>query len=265
MRTINYSPNSLKEKLASKALTVGSWITIASTEIVEILSTAGFEWLVIDLEHTSITLSEAKALIQTIQANGMEALVRVSSNNETEIKKVLDIGADGIIVPMIKSKEEIEKAVSYTQYPPKGVRGVGLNRVHKYGTAFKEYREYSKSNIVVIAQIEHIKAVENLEAILSCEGLDGTIVGPYDLSASMGFPGEYDRGDVLKALDKVEKTTLHSNKSLGFHVIESDHNYTVKKINKGYTFLAFSIDFFFLGDLARTQMELLKIAINSKK
>ena len=265
MKTINYRPNSLKEKLASKALTIGSWITIASTEIIEILSTAGFEWLVIDLEHTSITLSEAKVLIQTIQANGMSALIRVSSNNETEIKKVLDIGADGIIVPMVKSKKEIEKAISYTQYPPSGVRGVGLNRVHKYGTTFKEYREYSKSNIVVIAQIEHIKAVENLEAILSCEGLDGTIIGPYDLSASMGFPGEYDRSDVLETLEKVEKTTLHSNKSLGFHVIESDHSHSVKKINKGYTFLAFSIDFFFLGDLARMQMELLKNAIKSKK
>ena len=156
MKTVNYSSNELKSKLKNKSLTIGSWITIPSTEIVEILSTAGFEWLVIDLEHTSITLSEAKYLIQAIQANGMNALVRVSSNNETEIKKVLDIGANGIIVPMIKSREEIERAVSFTQYPPNGVRGVGLNRVHKYGTAFKEYKESSQSEIVVIAQIEHI-------------------------------------------------------------------------------------------------------------
>ena len=265
MKTINYAPNSLKDKLSKKSLTIGSWVTIPSTEIIEILSTAGFEWLVIDREHTSISLSEAKILIQTIQANGMEALVRVSSNDEVEIKKVLDIGANGIIVPMIKSKGEIEKAISYTQYPPSGVRGVGLNRAHKYGSSFKEYKEYSKSNIVVIAQIEHIKAVENLEDILTCKGLDATIVGPYDLSASMGFPGEYDRSDVLKGLEKVEKITLNSNKSLGFHVIESDYCHTIKKIEKGYTFLAFSIDFFFLGDLARAQMELLKNAINSKK
>lgn len=258
MKTINYTPNRLKDKLSKKSLTIGSWVTIPSTEVVEILSTAGFEWLVIDREHTSISLSEAKVLIQTIQANGMEALVRVSSNDETEVKKVLDIGANGIIVPMIKSKEEIEKAISYTQYPPSGVRGVGLNRVHKYGTAFKEYKESSQSEIVVIAQIEHIKAVNNLEEILSCPGLDGTIVGPYDLSASMGYPGDYNRDDVLEALQKVESTTKASNKSLGFHVIESDHSFTLQKINKGYTFLAFSIDFFFLGDLARNQMEILK-------
>ena len=159
---------------------------------------------------------------------------------------------------MIKSKEEIERAVSFTQYPPNGVRGVGLNRVHKYGTTFKEYKESSQSEIVVIAQIEHIEAVNNLEEILSCPGLDGTIVGPYDLSASMGYPGDYNRDDVLEALQKVESTTLASNKSLGFHVIESDHSFTLQKINKGYTFLAFSIDFFFLGDLARNQMEILK-------
>lgn len=258
MKTVHYSNNELKSKLKNKALTIGSWITIPSTEIVEILSTAGFEWLVIDLEHTSITLSEAKNLIQTIQANGMNALVRVSSNNETEIKKVLDIGANGIIVPMIKSREEIERAVSFTQYPPNGVRGVGLNRVHKYGTTFKEYEESSQSEIVVIAQIEHIEAVNNLEEILSYPGLDGTIVGPYDLSASMGYPGDYYRDDVLEAIQKVESTTLASNKSLGFHVIESDHSHTLQKIKKGYTFLAFSIDFFFLGDLARNQMEILK-------
>ena len=258
MKTVNYSNNELKSKLKNKSLTIGSWITIPSTEIVEILSTAGFEWLVIDLEHTSITLSEAKNLIQTIQANDMNALVRVSSNNETEIKKVLDIGANGIIVPMIKSREEIERAVSFTQYPPNGVRGVGLNRVHKYGTTFKEYKESSQSEIVVIAQIEHIEAVNNLEEILSCPGLDGTIVGPYDLSASMGYPGDYNRDDVLEALRKVESATLASNKSLGFHVIESDHSFTLQKIDKGYTFLAFSIDFFFLGDLARNQMEILK-------
>lgn len=261
MKTINYLPNTLKEKLQNRELTIGSWITIPSTEVIEILSTADFEWLVIDLEHTSITLSEAKSLIQTIQANGMNALVRVSSNNETEIKKVLDIGANGIIVPMIKSKEEIAQAIGYTQYPPAGVRGVGLNRAHQYGVGFKEYREHSKSNLVVIAQIEHIKAVENLEEILSTEELDGIIVGPYDLSASMGYPGEYERADVLGALKKVEETASKSSKSLGFHVIESDHSFTLDKIKKGYTFLAFSIDFFFLGDLARTQMALLKKAI----
>ena len=97
-----------------------------------------------------------------------------------------------------------------------------------------------------------------MEEILSCPGLDGTIVGPYDLSASMGYPGDYNRDDVLEALQKVESTTLASNKSLGFHVIESDHSFTLQKIDKGYTFLAFSIDFFFLGDLARNQMEILK-------
>ena len=122
MKTISYLSNDIKLKLNKKSLTIGSWITIPSTEVVEILSTAGFEWLVIDLEHTSVTLSEAKILIQTIQANGMSALVRISSNNETEIKKVLDIGANGIIVPMIKSKDDIDKAVSFTKYPPDGVR-----------------------------------------------------------------------------------------------------------------------------------------------
>ena len=261
MKTVDYRSNNLKKKLKNKSLTVGSWVTIPSTEVIEVLSTAGFEWLVIDLEHTSITISQAKNLIKTIQANGMYSLIRVSSNNETEIKKVLDIGANGIIVPMIKSKNDVDKAISYTQYPPFGIRGVGLNRAHKYGISFEDYNDYQKSNIIVIAQIEHIDAVNNLDEILSCEKLDGIIVGPYDLSASMGFPGDYERKEIVSALNKVIQQTVKSNKSLGFHVIKSNYKNILEKVKDGYTFIAFSIDFFFLGDYAREQMKFLKKSI----
>ena len=135
--------------------------------------------------------------------------------------------------------------------------------MHKYGLAFNEYRKSSKKNIIIIAQIEHIKLLIILRKSYH-PGIDGIIVGPYDLSASMGYPGKYNRNDVLEALNKVEKTTLNSNKSLGFHVIESDHLHTLQKIKKGYTFLAFSMDFFFLGDNVRKQMNLLKKATEDK-
>ena len=258
MKTINYKRSILKEKLNNKELSVGSWITIPSTEIIEILSTAQFDWLAIDLEHTSISINQAKQLIQTIQANDMSALVRVSSNNKNEIKKVLDIGANGIIVPMVNTKKDIDSIISNVQYPPVGSRGVGLNRAQKYGFSFDDYKNYVKDNIVIIAQIEHINGVNNLDKILSTNGFDGIIIGPYDLSASMGYPGDYNRKEVKLAINKIEKLTQNSSKSLGFHVIESDHSFTIKKINKGYNFVAFSIDFFFLGDMARKQMKLLK-------
>jgi len=258
MKNFSHNKSPLKEKLKNRELSIGSWLTIPHQSVIEILGSAGFEWLTIDLEHAAISIETAMNLIGHIQGNGMQALVRVSKNEEVVIKRVLDAGADGVIVPMIKNKEEAIEAVNYVKYPPLGKRGVGLNRAQKYGTAFDTYQDWVKNEVVVIAQIEHIDAVNNLEEIFSVPGIDGIIVGPYDLSASMGYPGEYEREDVQAALAKIDEITKRLNKPLGFHVIDSDHSKTLEKINKGYSFLAFSLDFFFLGDKARKEMELLK-------
>ena len=247
--------NTLKEKLSNNKLSIGSWISIAHPDVVEIMSSAGFEWLVIDLEHTSTSIETAKTLIATAQAKGCTPLVRVGGNNELSIKRVMDSGAEGIIVPMIKTAEEARRAVSYTKYPPIGTRGVGLYRAQNYGTSFVEYKESNQKNSVLITQIEHIDAVRNIEEILQVPGVDGTLVGPYDLSASMGYPGEYERDDVKEALEKVKAACFKYKKPLGFHVIKSEAKYLNEKIKEGYTFLAFSIDFFFLGDRAREEMK----------
>jgi 2-dehydro-3-deoxyglucarate aldolase len=244
----------LKNKLKNNELTVGSWISIAHPDVVEVMATAGFEWLVVDMEHTATDINTAKNLIATIKANGMQPLVRVGANDELIIKRVLDSGAEGIIVPMIKNAIEAKRAVDFVKYPPHGKRGVGLYRAQNYGTTFSEYQRWNQENSVVIAQIEHIDAVKNIEEILLTEGIDGIMVGPYDLSASMGYPGEYDREDVKEALEIVKKACRNFNKPLGFHVIKSEAQFLQEKIEEGYTFLAFSIDFFFLGDRVREEM-----------
>lgn len=244
----------LKNKILQNKLTIGSWITIGHPNVVEIMSTAGFEWLVVDMEHTSIDLTMAQILISTIQAKGMKALARVSKNEEVIIKKVLDMGADGIIVPMIKNGDEAREAVGYAKYPPFGKRGVGLYRAQNYGFGFEEYKGKNQNETVVIAQIEHIEAVKNIDDILQVDGIDGTIVGPYDLSGSMGKPGRYDDLDVKEALERVKSACFAHKKPLGFHVIQSDYQKLKEKIDEGYTFLAFSLDFFFLGDKAREEM-----------
>lgn len=248
----------LKEKLRNNELTIGTWVTISHPAVIEILSSAGFEWITLDIEHSAINIESVQNLLGHIQGNGMEGLVRVSKNEEVVIKRVMDAGADGVIVPMVKSKEEAEEAVSCVKYPPIGKRGVGLSRAQKYGTDFEGYKEWTNSESVVIAQIEHIEAVNNLEDILRTGGIDGTIVGPYDLSASMGYPGEYHRDDVKEALDKIVTVTQNLDKPLGFHVVESEYAELEKRIKQGYNFLAFSLDFFFLGDKAREEMAKLK-------
>lgn len=248
----------LKQKLANKEKSIGTWLTIAHQAVVEILGTAGFEWMTIDMEHSAIDYRDILNIVGHIQGNGMEALVRVSKNEEVVIKKVMDAGVDGVIVPMVNNKEEAEQAVGFVKYPPIGKRGVGLNRAQKWGTDFNNYKEWTNKEAVVIAQIEHIEAVNNLEDILNTPGIDGIIVGPYDLSASMGYPGEYDRDDVKTALERVVEVTKKSDKSLGFHVIESRYSNLKERMAQGYTFLAFSLDFFFLGDRAREEMIKLK-------
>ena len=245
----------LKKSLKHNLLTVGSWITIGHPSVVEILSNAGFDWLTIDMEHNSIDPSMMQTLISTIQSKDIAALVRVSKNEEVSIKHALDAGADGIIVPMVNNENDAVKAVEYSKSPPYGKRGVGLSRAQNYGVSFNEYKQWAKENLVIIAQIEHIEGVKNLDKIISIKGIDGIIVGPYDLSGSLGFPGEFDREDVKKALTKVKEICLEKKFPMGYHVVEPDVELVNSKILEGYTFMAFSTDFYFMGQKAKDSVK----------
>jgi 2-dehydro-3-deoxyglucarate aldolase len=237
----------LKSKLRNKEITIGSWITIGHQAIIDILAETKFDWLTIDIEHTSIDLNELQILIGFIQSHNIAALVRVSKNEEVIIKRALDAGADGIIVPMICSKEDAQQSVSFAKYPPIGKRGVGLNRAQRYGFGFDEYKKWIDENLIIIAQIEHIKGVDNIEDIVQVEGIDGVIIGPYDLSSSLGMPGNFEDSKIISAIQKVENICKTHNKSIGYHIIEPNASLVNEKIKSGYNFIAFSTDFLFLG------------------
>lgn len=244
--------------MSSKIL-IGSWITLNHTSVAEIMADAGFDWLCVDLEHSVTDYAEAQQLIMAIQSKGLKAFVRVGENNVRIIKRVLDAGADGIIVPSVNSAEDARKAVESVKYPPFGKRGVGLSRAQSYGFEFEDYRDNKCSEIKLIVQIEHINAIQELDAIISTEGVDGTFIGPYDLSGSMGKPGKWDDQDVKEALLFYEQTVKKYDKWVGFHVIQPDVTLIHEKIAKGYNFIAFSLDVLFLGTLVRDQMKNLKI------
>jgi len=248
----------LKKKLKRRAVTLGSWITLGHTSVAEIMAKAGFEWLVIDMEHSVITLDIAQQLIQVIEGCGAVPLVRVGENNATVIKRVMDAGAYGVIVPMVNTKKQAEAAVNAVKYPPVGSRGVGLARAQGYGNTFEEYRDWVNKESIVIAQIEHIDAVNNLEAILSVEGIDGCIIGPYDLSASLGVPGKFEHRDVAAALKKVERICKAKKVALGYHIIQPDYKLVLEKKASGYSFIAFSLDILFLGNSCREQLTKLR-------
>jgi 2-keto-3-deoxy-L-rhamnonate aldolase RhmA len=232
----------LKEKLQKKEITIGSWITLGHPSIAEIMAGVGFDWLTIDMEHSAITLDQTQSLVQIIELCGLSPLVRVGHNDPHIIKRVMDTGAHGVIVPMVNTKEEAEKAVASVKYPPAGFRGVGLARAQKYGKDFDGYRQWNERESIVIVQIEHIKAVDNLESILSVEGVDGFIVGPYDLSGSLGVPGLFEHPDVVSALERVKVVSSEMNKPAGFHVVSPNPKECIRRIEDGYTFIAYSLD-----------------------
>lgn len=245
---------SLKEKLQHRELSIGSWITIGHSSIAEIVVKAGFEWLTIDMEHSAITLSEAQQLIQVIELAGSTPLVRVAENNPTIIKRIMDAGAHGIIVPMINSREAAQAAVAAVRYPPEGKRGVGLGRAQGYGVEFERYKAWLKTSSVIIAQIEHIEAVEHLDEILSVDGLDCLFVGPYDLSGSLGAPGEFGHPEMKRALKKIQESARQKGIAVGIHVIPPDPQELVRRAGEGFTLLAFSLDALFLAEACRSRM-----------
>lgn len=238
---------SLKERMNKRELTIGSWITLSHPSIAEILAKCGFDWLAIDMEHSAITIAEAQILICIIESAGIVPLVRVGNNDPYLIKRVMDAGAHGVIVPQVNSMEDAEKAVAAIKYPPQGTRGVGLTRAQNYSMDFETYRKWNQKNSVLIVLIENIKGVENLESIMSVKGVDAFIVGPYDLSGSLGCPGEFNNPKVKEALKKIYKTSKKNNYLMGQHIVAPDPKIVNSKIKEGYRLIGFGTDFLFLN------------------
>ncbi|MBW2053760.1 MAG: 2,4-dihydroxyhept-2-ene-1,7-dioic acid aldolase [Deltaproteobacteria bacterium] len=243
---------SLRAKLLNKDLTVGSWVTLAHPAIAEIMARAGFDWLVVDLEHSVITIREAEELIRTIDLCGVVPLVRLSANDPVLIKRVMDAGAHGVIVPMVNSVDEAQSAVESTLYPPLGKRGVGLARAQGYGTSFENYKQWLEKESVVIVQVEHINAVKNLKNILALDGVHGFIIGPYDLSGSLGVPGQFDNPRMIETMEQIKSVGAASGKACGIHIIEPDADVLKQRIGEGYRFVAYSVDIRMLESSCRS-------------
>lgn len=241
----------VKERLRRNEVTHGSWVTLGHSSIAEIMAKAGFDWLTVDMEHSAITLHQAQQLIQVIELCGVVPLVRVGENNPTIIKRVMDAGAHGVIVPMVNTKDDAVKAVDSVRYPPMGKRGVGLARAQGYGLEFDRYKEWVNKESVIIVQIEHIEAIKNLEEILRVDGVDGSIIGPYDLSGSMGMPGEFENQEFRKAITRYENICRKMKKPMGFHIVQPDGEKVLQYKKRGYVFLAVGVDILYLGRKCR--------------
>lgn len=248
--------SNLKETLQQGKISLGSWITLGHTGIAEIFARAGFEWLVVDMEHSTISIEQAGELIRTIDLAGAAPLVRLTSNDINQIKRVMDAGAHGIVVPNINSLQEAKDAVAATRYAPLGRRGVGLARAQRYGPGFREYLDWQKEGPVVIVQIEHQSALDHLEEIFAVPGVDGFIIGPYDLSCSMGMPGDFDRPEFVTAMQRILQAGLKAGCPAGLHIVEPDPVRLRQVIDEGYRFIAYSVDIRMLDVSARAGVQI---------
>lgn len=252
-----FSPN-FKEKLRNGEVCLGTWVTLGHPGIAEIFAKAGFDWIVVDMEHSTITIDQAGELIRVIDAENVSPLVRLTNNDANLIKRVMDAGAHGIVVPNVNNAADAKLAVEATRYPPQGIRGVGLGRAQQYGPGFKDYLEWQREGPIVIIQIEDIVALDCLEEIFATFGVDGFIIGPYDLSCSMGIPGEFDRPEFSIAIEKILKTAIRVGCPAGIHLIEPDLEQLQDSIDNGYRMIAYSVDIRMLDTLARVGVSAIK-------
>jgi len=231
---------------------IGTWLSLPNESIAEIFSNAGYEWVVIDLEHSSISISQAESLIRTIDLAGSKPFIRLSGHDPSQIKRVLDAGAKGILAPMIENAQQIKTVIDACHYPPVGNRGMGLARAQGYGTE-KQKNYYIKngcSEIEIFAQIESVEAVKNVTSIFS-EAIDGYFIGPYDLSASMGTPGDFKNESFKNAENIILKAAQDAKIKSGYHLVEPNVDEITTLSDFGYNMIAFSVDIRMLDQLAR--------------
>jgi 2-dehydro-3-deoxyglucarate aldolase len=245
---------SLKQRMASGALTVGSWITVGHASVAEVMAHAGFDWLVIDIEHSVIELSEVQELVRAIEPTGVASIVRLSSNDPVQIKRVMDTGASGVMVPMVASAEEASAAVRAVHYPPRGTRGVGLARAQGYGADFAGYRTRLAEEAIVIVMIEHVDAVERIDEILAVDGVDGYIIGPYDLSGSLGIPGEFDDPRVAALIARVLEAGQRHGVPGGLHVVDPEPERFARHVAEGFRLIGYGMDLRYLDTIVRRDL-----------
>jgi 2-dehydro-3-deoxyglucarate aldolase len=250
--------NLLKTALQDNQVTIGSWLSIPSPVVAEIVAQAGFPWLVVDMEHSVIDLECMQSMFMAMELNKCIPLVRLSGKDPTQAKRVLDAGAYGIIAPMVNTSGEAEMMVHSVKYPPLGKRGVGLARAQSYGMKFNDYMEHFNNHSIVICQIEHKDAVENIDAILSVNGIDGIIIGPYDLSCSYGIPGEFENPIIIEAEQRVMDAANRNGIPAGIHVVHPNTDSLLAKVKEGFKFIAYGVDMLFLATQSERGMNDIK-------
>jgi 2-dehydro-3-deoxyglucarate aldolase len=242
--------NLVRTKLQDGKVSMGSWMQIPNPSVAEIMGDASYDWIAIDMEHGAISISQLPDMIRALDIGSSLPIVRLAQGEAKDCKQALDSGAGGVIVPMIESKEQLAKVRDMCCWPPMGRRGVGFSRANLFGKYFEEYKREAQAPLLV-AQIESVKGARNLEEIIGVDGLDAILIGPYDLSASMGIPGQFGSQEFKDMMDEILRICHASRFPAGMHIVMPDTEYLNEKILEGFKFIAYSIDAIFLYQAAQ--------------
>lgn len=239
----------IRESLSAKRPSIGSWMQIPHSSVAEIMGQSGYDWVAVDMEHGAISVHQLPDLFRALELGGTLPLARLAQGHIKDCKQALDAGAGGVIVPMVESAEQLQQVRNACCWPPSGTRGVGFSRANLFGRHFEAYAEEAQAPLLV-AMIEHIRAVDSLEEILQVKGLDAILIGPYDLSASMGLTAQFENPDFVAAMSRIR--TLCSQRAIpcGVHIVKPEPSVLAKRVEEGYRFIAYSIDSVLLNESA---------------
>lgn len=248
-------PFDLRKRLKNGELVLGTILSLNSPDVAEILSQIGFDWLFIDAEHSTLDPHHLQAIFQAV-GDSIPCVVRIPLLDEIVVKKTLDAGAAGLLAPQIHNAEQAEQLVKWGRYYPEGFRGLGFGRAQGYGLKVGEYLETANKNILLSVQAESEQAVRNIENIALVKGLDAVLVGPYDLSASMGLPGQIDHPDVKAAIQHVAETCKAAGMPIGIFGLTAEA--VQPYIEQGFRFIVAGVDTVMIGNTARQLLEQLR-------
>lgn len=236
----------LKQKLLNREPVFGGWVSCGDPAITEAFAMAGFDFIAIDMEHTTLSLTDARNIITSAQAEGACCLPRPVSHTNDILKPLLEAGADGMFIQMVETPEQVRALIDAMKFPPVGKRSYGVNRAHGYGFDFDAYITEWNDSSSLILQIESITAVENIDALLDFPEVDGVMIGPYDISGSLGVPGQTNHPLVREAGAKVIEAAQRAGKSCCTLIADVSPDKVRDAFDQGFTFMILGGDLFIL-------------------
>lgn len=245
------------KKLAQGDVSIGTWLSTTSAEVMDGIASLGIDWVVIDMEHGAAGLAEAEACVIAAERNGCEALARIPNEDPYLARRLLDIGVHGLVIPKVEDLDTFQEFVSHLFYPPKGKRGVALGRFNRWGETFDDYMSDFKP--LIVPQIESYAGVQISTELAAMAAVDALFLGPYDLSADLGTPGDFTTDAFTSALNTVLSACASHGAAPGIHQVKPDPAELRGRLNEGYRFVAYATDIIamrsVLSDISVIQQE----------